>query len=167
MTSCTNSVNSISLQLKIYLHRESWLVFRNISCTFLLKCCIVIICLFTSICSKYSLMSRLTFSFKRFKNRRFYFLPSISFPASSVGKESARNAGDLDLIPGLGKSSGEGKVYPLKSSGLENSMNCIIHGVAKGQTLLSDFHFHFLFSWFRFKRTTWQMAVYFLLYWNH
>ena len=46
-----------------------------------------------------------------------------SFPDSSVGKESACNAGDLGLIPGLGRSPGEGKGYPLQYSGLENSMD--------------------------------------------
>ena len=59
---------------------------------------------------------------------------------SSVGKESACNAG---LVPGLGRSAGEGKGYPLRYSGLENSVDCIVHGVAKYWTLLSDFHFHF------------------------
>ena len=53
--------------------------------------------------------------------------------------------GDLGLIPGLGRSPGEGKGYPLQYIGLENSMDCIVHGVAKSQTQLSDFHFHFLF----------------------
>ena len=43
----------------------------------------------------------------------------------SAGKESPRNAGDLGLIPGLGRSPREGKGYPLQYSGLENSMNCI------------------------------------------
>ena len=52
-----------------------------------------------------------------------------SFPHSSVGKESARNAGDLGSIPGLGKSPGEGKGYPLQYSSLENSMDCIVHGL--------------------------------------
>ena len=47
----------------------------------------------------------------------------------------------LGSVPGLGKSPGEGKGYPLQSSGLENSMDCIVHGVAKSRTLLSDFHF--------------------------
>ena len=42
-------------------------------------------------------------------------------------------------IPGLGRSTGEGKGYPLQYSGLENSMDCIVHGVAKSQTQLSDF----------------------------
>ena len=45
---------------------------------------------------------------------------------------------DLGLIPGLGRSSGEWKCYPLQYSGLENSMDCIFHGVAKSQTGLSE-----------------------------
>ena len=56
--------------------------------------------------------------------------------------QSACNAGDLGLIPGLGRSLGEGKGYPLQYSGLENSMDCIVHGVAKSRTRLSDFHYH-------------------------
>ena len=106
------------------------------------------------------------------------------FPHSSVGKESACNAGDHGWIPGSGRpteegigyplqytwsslvaqlvknqlvkretqvwslswgeSPGEGKDYPLQYSGLEDSMDCIVHGVAKSQTRVSDFHFHFL-----------------------
>ena len=61
-------------------------------------------------------------------------------PCGSAGKESACNAGDLGLIPGLGRSPGEGKGYPLQYSGLENSMDCIVHWVAKSRTRLSDFH---------------------------
>ena len=54
------------------------------------------------------------------------------------------DAGDPGLIPGLGRSPGEGKSYPLQYSGLENSMDCIVHGIAKSQTRLSShFHFHF------------------------
>ena len=45
----------------------------------------------------------------------------LGFPDSSVGKESACNAGDPDLIPGSGRSTGEGIGYPLQHSGLENS----------------------------------------------
>ena len=45
------------------------------------------------------------------------------------------------LIPGLGRSQGEGNAYPLQYFGLENSMDCRVHGVAKSQTRLSDFHF--------------------------
>ena len=44
------------------------------------------------------------------------------------------------MIPKLGRSPGEGKGYPLQYSGLENSMDCIVHGVAKSQTRLSDLH---------------------------
>ena len=61
------------------------------------------------------------------------------FPGGSDGKGSACNAGDLGSIPGLGRSSGEGKGYLLQYSGLENFT---VHGVAKGRTRLSDFHFH-------------------------
>ena len=71
-------------------------------------------------------------------------LPTLvfwGFPCGSAGKESACNAGDLGSIPGLGRSPGEGKGYPLQYSGLENSMDYIIHGVTKSQTRLSDFHF--------------------------
>ena len=62
------------------------------------------------------------------------------FPHSSVDKESACNAGDPGSIPGSGRSSGEGKVYPLQYSGLENSMDCIVHGVTRSLTQLSNFH---------------------------
>ena len=60
----------------------------------------------------------------------------------SDGKEFACNAEDPGLIPGLRGSPGEGKGYPLQYSGLENSIDCIIHGVTKSWTRLSDFHFH-------------------------
>ena len=70
----------------------------------------------------------------------------LGFPCSSAGKESAYSMGDLGLIPGLGRSPGEGKGYPLLFSGLENSMDCIVHGVAKSQTELSIFHFHLLYK---------------------
>ena len=62
------------------------------------------------------------------------------FPCGSPGKESACNAGDLGLILGFGRSPGEGKGYPLQYSGLENSMDCIVHGVTKSWTWLNDFH---------------------------
>ena len=63
------------------------------------------------------------------------------FPCGSADKESVRNEGDPGSIPGLGRSPGEGKGYPLQHSGLENSMDCIVHEVAKTQTRLSDLHF--------------------------
>ena len=65
----------------------------------------------------------------------------LGLPCGSAGKESTCNVGDLGLIPGLGRPTGEGKDYPLQYCGLENSMDCIVHGVAKSQTRLSDFHF--------------------------
>ena len=57
-----------------------------------------------------------------------------------IDKESACNVGDLGSIPGLGRSPGEGKGYPLQYSGLENSMGCIVHEVVKSWTRLNDFH---------------------------
>ena len=66
----------------------------------------------------------------------------LGFPSGSGGKESSCNAGDLDSIPGLGRSPGEGKGYPLQYSDLENSMDCIVYGVTKSQTQLSNFHLH-------------------------
>ena len=54
-----------------------------------------------------------------------------SLVCRSAGKESACNEGDLGSIPGLGRSPGEGNGYPLQCSGLENSMDCIVRGVAK------------------------------------
>ena len=66
----------------------------------------------------------------------------LRFPISSAGKESLTcNVGDLGSIPGLGRSPREGNSYPLLYSGLENSIDCVVHGVAKSQTQLSDFHF--------------------------
>ena len=65
-------------------------------------------------------------------------------PRSSVGKESACNAGDLSLIPGKERFPGEGQGYSLQHSGLENSMDCIVHGVPKSWTWLSHFHFHYV-----------------------
>ena len=69
----------------------------------------------------------------------------MDFPGGSDSKVSAYNAGDLGLIPELGRSPGEGKGYPLQYSDPEHSMNCIVQGVAKNQTGLSHFHFHFSF----------------------
>ena len=57
------------------------------------------------------------------------------FPGGSAAKESAGNAGDLGSILGLGKSPGEGKGYPHQCSGLENSMDCIVHRVTESDTI--------------------------------
>ena len=67
----------------------------------------------------------------------------MAFPCGSAGKESACNVGDMGLIPGLGRSPGKGNSYPFQYSGLENSMDCIVYGVAKSQTQMSNFHFLF------------------------
>ena len=56
------------------------------------------------------------------------------FSCDSTGKISTCNAGHLGLIPELGRSPGEGKGYPLQYSGLENSMDCIVHGIAESDS---------------------------------
>ena len=58
----------------------------------------------------------------------------MGFPCGSAGKESACNVGDLGSIPGLGRSLGYRKGYPLQYSGLENSLDSVVLGVAKSQT---------------------------------
>ena len=58
----------------------------------------------------------------------------MGFPHKSVGKESASNVGDVGSIPALGRSPGEGKGYPFRYSGLENLMDCIVHGVTESDT---------------------------------
>ena len=82
----------------------------------------------------------------------------LGFPCGSAGREFTYNAEDLGETPGLGRCPGEGKGYPLQYSGLENSMDCTVHGVAKSRTRLSEFHFHIhsasgsgvFFSWASF-----------------
>ena len=66
----------------------------------------------------------------------------LGFPAGSAGKESACNVRDLGSIPGLGRSPGEGKGYPLQYSGLENFIDCKVHEVTKSWAQLSNFHVH-------------------------
>ena len=62
----------------------------------------------------------------------------LGFPGDSAGKESTCNVGDLGSFPGLGRSPGEGKGYPLQYSGLENSMDSVVHGVTKSRTQMRD-----------------------------
>ena len=59
-------------------------------------------------------------------------------PGGSAGNESAHNSGDLGSIPALGRSPGEGKGYPLQYSGLENFTDCIVHGVAKRESHVTE-----------------------------
>ena len=68
-------------------------------------------------------------------------LSQVGFPGGSADEESACNAGDMGSFPGLRSSPGEGNSYPLPYSGLENSMDCIVHGVTKSQTQLSYSNF--------------------------
>ena len=62
----------------------------------------------------------------------------------------------LGSIPGLGRSPGEGEGYPLQYSGLENSMDCTVHGVTKSRTQLSDFYSLMLGKTEGRKRKGWQ-----------
>ena len=76
----------------------------------------------------------------------------LAFPGGSAGKESTCSVGDLGSVPGLGRSPGEGKGYPVQYSCLEDSMNGVAlsatdHSVSKSQTRLSDFHFHYKLNW--------------------
>ena len=76
-------------------------------------------------------------------------LSGWGIPGGTSGKEpacqsaSAGDVRDASSVPGLGRSPEEGKGYSLRYSGLENSKDCIVYGVAKSWTQLSDFHFHF------------------------
>ena len=70
----------------------------------------------------------------------FAMTSQVGFPCGSAGKESTRNTGDLSSIPGLGRSPGERKGYPLQYSGLESSMDCIVHGIAQSRPQLSDLY---------------------------
>ena len=89
----------------------------------------------------------------RWERNRLPTLVFLGFPCGSAGKESTCNVEDLGSIPGLGRSPGEGKGSPLQYSGLENSMDCIVLGVIKSRTQLSDFHFHY---------SNWCKVVWFL-----
>ena len=57
----------------------------------------------------------------------------LGFLCNLARKESACNAGDLGLIAGLGRSPREVNSYSLQYSGLENSVDCIVHGAAKSR----------------------------------
>ena len=69
------------------------------------------------------------------------FMKKQGFLGVSAGKETTCNVGDLGSIPGLEGYPGEGKGYPFQYSGLENSMDCIVHGVGNRWPRLSYFHF--------------------------
>ena len=84
------------------------------------------------------------------------YISIMDFPCGSAGEESTCNVGDLGSIPGLGRSAGEGNSYPLQYSGLENSMDHIVHGVAKSQTGLI-FTITFIYSFY----SIWAILFYF------
>ena len=77
--------------------------------------------------------------------KAFYFILEYNpLTGGSAGKKKKVHlqCENLVVIPGLGRSPGERNGYPFQYSGLENFMDCIVHGVAKSRTQLSDFHFH-------------------------
>ena len=98
------------------------------------------------------------------------------FSRGSAGKESTCNARDLSLIPRLERSPGEGKGYPLQYFGVENSMDCIVHGVTESQTQRNDFYFTLVAQWQRIHLSKqemwvrswgWEMATHFsILAWE-
>ena len=85
-----------------------------------------------------------TFTESLDKDRVMYYvwLSVFYWLQASAGKESTCNAGDLDSISGLGRYPGEGISYPFQCSVLENSMDCMVHGITKSWARLSNFHFH-------------------------
>ena len=83
-----------------------------------------------------------------FEYKCLYFLI-----AQLVKKLPAMQEALFDSFPGSGRSAGEGIGYPLQYSGLENSMDCIVHGFAKSWTRLNDFHFHMLWSEVKWSRS--------------
>ena len=87
---------------------------------------------------------------------------TCGLPGGSAGKESACNVGGLGLIPRLGRSPGERNGYPLQHSDLENSMDSIVHEVAKNQTQPSNFHFHHMWPTAQPQKLQWPQQQYFL-----
>jgi len=68
----------------------------------------------------------------------------LGFPGCTDGQESACNAGDLDLIPGLGRSPGEGMAILVELPGGfqgKGARQAVVHGVTNSQTPLNNFHF--------------------------
>ena len=89
----------------------------------------------------------------------------MGFPGDLADKESACNKGDLGSIPGLGRSPGERKGYPLQYSALENSIDCIVHGVTKNLTRPSDFHLvdeNIIFKSLKILKTMYNTRILFL-----
>ena len=83
---------------------------------------------------------------------------------AQLEKNLPANAGDLGLIPGLGRSPGEGKGHPLQYSSLGNSMDCIVRGITKSQTGLSNVHFSSFDSWSGYQSADIQMVKFIEFY---
>ena len=89
-------------------------------------------------------------------------------PGGSEVKVSAWNAGDLGLIPGLGRRPGEGKGCPLQCSGLENPMDCIDHAVTKRRPRLGGSHsFHAVVYNFNGKQVSFCSSCAIVSFWRH
>ena len=84
---------------------------------------------------------------------------SGGFSCGSAGKESACNAGDLGSVPGLGRSPREGKGYPLQYSGLENSMDCTVHGSQRVRQDQATFTFSILLCEYTIAHSTNLLCV--------
>ena len=119
-------------------YRDDHVLF--VFCLFLLMWCIT---LFEMLMMSHPCDPRINLTWSWCMILFMYCWIQLFFPGGSAGEEYDCNVGDLSLIPGLGRSPAEGKGYPLQYSGLENSMDCIVHGVRKKRTQLSDLHFHF------------------------
>ena len=131
--------------MNLLLYREITQLFKLLLCCmpklFLLPKLLLMIYQLISRLSPSSILSKANIgNCLNYKSICYPVMKVMGFPWGSAGKESTCNVGDLVSIPGLRRSPGEEKGYPLQYSGLENSMHCIVHGVAKSPTRLSDFH---------------------------
>ena len=116
--------------------------------------CVISVCesfksMFFILCSSIAFLNVFSIGFQKQLFGGFISLtqdPQFWVHKGSGGKEFACYVVDMSSIPGLGRFHEEEKSYPLQYSSLENSMNCIVHGVTKGRSWLSDFHFHFAFN---------------------
>ena len=110
----------------------------GVSSTILITCDLCLLWAYASLIAHLPAMQETWFDSwvgKICRSRESLHIPVfLGFPCGSACKESACNAGDPGSIPGLGRSPGDGKGYPLQHSGLENSTDCIVHGVAKSRT---------------------------------